>query len=151
MIKRPAYQHGFTLLELIAVIALLAISLGAASVFISRGLDNLRAREAGRELALALRTARVKAMDSGHPGQLDFDVARRRYQLPGTPARTLPAGMTMTLTTAAALGAGQRAAIAFYPDGSSTGGRVRLERDGRAWRIEVAWLTGEVRWKEAAP
>jgi general secretion pathway protein H len=38
--------------------------------------------------------------------------------------------------------------IRFYPDGSSTGGRVTILRDTKEWRVEVAWLTGEVRLEE---
>ena len=32
----------------------------------------------------------------------------------------------------------------FFPDGASTGGNVRLRRGDAEWRVDVAWLTGEV-------
>jgi general secretion pathway protein H len=32
----------------------------------------------------------------------------------------------------------------FFPDGASTGGHVRLRRGDAEWRVDVAWLTGEV-------
>ena len=35
--------------------------------------------------------------------------------------------------------------IRFFPDGGSTGGNVRLEANGRIYRVNVAWLTGETR------
>ena len=35
--------------------------------------------------------------------------------------------------------------IAFFPDGASTGGRIRLTAKNAARDIDVAWLTGEVR------
>ena len=35
-------------------------------------------------------------------------------------------------------------AIAFFPDGASTGGRVQLSSDKAVWTIDVAWLTGQV-------
>ena len=35
--------------------------------------------------------------------------------------------------------------IEFHPDGGSSGGRIRLQREGAEWRIDVGWLTGEVR------
>ena len=34
--------------------------------------------------------------------------------------------------------------IRFFADGSSTGGRVTLARDGAAYHISVDWLTGRV-------
>lgn len=35
------------------------------------------------------------------------------------------------------------AAIRFYPDGSSTGGRVTLAMGERKYLIDVDWLTGQ--------
>ena len=37
--------------------------------------------------------------------------------------------------------------LAFFPDGASTGGRIRLTAKNAARDIDVAWLTGEVRVK----
>ncbi|NUO73309.1 MAG: type II secretion system protein GspH, partial [Frateuria sp.] len=34
--------------------------------------------------------------------------------------------------------------IRFFPDGSSTGGHIVLQRGARRWQINVAWLTGAV-------
>jgi general secretion pathway protein H len=35
--------------------------------------------------------------------------------------------------------------IRFFPDGSSTGGRITLRAGQRQWHVNVSWLTGEVR------
>jgi general secretion pathway protein H len=40
--------------------------------------------------------------------------------------------------------------ILFFPDGASTGGRVRLSVKRAAWRVDVSWLTGEVTLARAA-
>jgi general secretion pathway protein H len=34
--------------------------------------------------------------------------------------------------------------IRFFPDGSSTGGRVTLERGQTVWKIDINWLTGQI-------
>ena len=39
--------------------------------------------------------------------------------------------------------------IRFFPDGSSTGGRVRLEAGDERYDIDIDWLTGRVRSTEA--
>ena len=39
-------------------------------------------------------------------------------------------------------------AIRFYPDGSSTGGRVTLASGERKFLVDVDWLTGRVTIKE---
>ena len=55
----------------------------------------------------------------------------------------------MKLLTAATEQTGDsKGQIRFFPDGSSSGGRITLTRDRREWRIEIAWLTGEVRIEE---
>ena len=36
-------------------------------------------------------------------------------------------------------------AIVFFADGASTGGRVQLQAGDAAWKVDVAWLTGQVR------
>jgi len=144
-------QEGFTLLEMIVVILLVAVGLSVVSFSLVKGLDSLRGREAGRDLSLALRAARARAITDGQASRVEFDLPGRRYQAPGQPAHALPPRMNLRLTTAAALRVGRHAAIQFYPDGSSTGGNVLLERDGQTWRVDVAWLTGEVRWREVRP
>jgi general secretion pathway protein H len=37
--------------------------------------------------------------------------------------------------------------VAFYPDGSSTGGNLLLASGSRRWRIDIGWLTGSVQSK----
>jgi general secretion pathway protein H len=36
------------------------------------------------------------------------------------------------------------ASIRFFADGSSTGGRITLEREHAAWKIDINWLTGQI-------
>jgi general secretion pathway protein H len=35
--------------------------------------------------------------------------------------------------------------VRFYPDGSSTGGRIILSRSGSGYQVGVQWLTGRIR------
>lgn len=36
------------------------------------------------------------------------------------------------------------AGIRFFDDGSSTGGRITLERGQASWKIDINWLTGQI-------
>ena len=36
-------------------------------------------------------------------------------------------------------------AIAFYPDGASSGGSIDLQVREAVWHIDVGWITGDVR------
>ena len=53
--------------------------------------------------------------------------------------------MTVTVTAAAAdVEPGRIAAIWFFPDGSSTGGRIALNLGQRRHVVAVDWLSGRV-------
>jgi general secretion pathway protein H len=64
----------------------------------------------------------------------------------------LPEGSTAEITTAQSLVSDDdRGAIAFFPDGSSSGGRIRLGLDGHVRRIDVEWLTGRIALVDERP
>ena len=44
-----------------------------------------------------------------------------------------------------------RGGIDFFPDGTSTGGRITLALEGRNRRIDIEWLTGRIRVAEDEP
>ena len=43
---------------------------------------------------------------------------------------------------------GNSGGIRFFADGSSTGGHISVLMDRREWRINVAWLTGDIALEE---
>lgn len=140
---RPPALAGFTLLELIMVIALTALALGVLGAGLGRGLEAARERQVLAELVAALRQTRTQAVLSGDARQVRFDLQGRRFQIPGQAPRSWPASLKVRLTSAAESGA----AVAFFPDGSSSGGNLVLEREGRRWRVDIGWLTGQVSWQ----
>lgn len=143
----PGLRHsgGFTLIEMLAVIVLVAIAAAAVAISVSHGLDSARIRAASAELAAALRYTRAQAIVHGTQQTLAVDVAGHAYTAPGRPKVTLPAGMGLALTSAVADRVNPHIGrIRFFPDGSSTGGRITLSHGRREWHVNVAWLTGTV-------
>lgn len=138
-----ASPRGFTLLELIMVIALLALALGVLGSGLGRGLQAARERQALGEIVAALRQTRTQAVLNGAARQLQFDLQARSFQVPGQAPRRWPESFALELTTAAELGP----AVAFFADGSSSGGHLLIDRKGRRWRIDIGWLTGHVDWQ----
>ncbi|MFK3973007.1 Tfp pilus assembly protein FimT/FimU [Pseudomonas sp. NPDC087358] len=136
-------RRGFTLIELLVVIALIGVAMVAMSIGISQGLQAARERQTLRDMVYALRQTRTHAVLSQAPAVLRFDMRQRWFQAPDQPRRFWPASMAVDLTTAAQAGSG----LAFYPDGSSSGGHLSVARGGQRWRIDVGWLTGNVRWQ----
>jgi general secretion pathway protein H len=139
-------QRGFTLLELIVVLGILALVLAIAPPALAPALDQLRIRTAARDVAAALRLARNTAVSSGRETTLSLDVSERRIAVNDRTRRlALPQDAALTLTTARVEQQSEsEGAIRFFPDGSSTGGRVTLEHGSRRYRIDVNWITGAV-------
>ena len=142
--------RGFTLLEMLAVIVLVAIATAAASVAVTQGLSSARVRSAGNELAAALRATRAQAIVHASERTFELDTRSNSYGEPQHAAVALPRGMQVSMTSAAQ-GAPNAwtGRIRFFPDGSSTGGRITLRANQREWHVNVSWLTGEVRVRDA--
>jgi general secretion pathway protein H len=136
--------RGFTLFEMLAVILLLGLAAAAVSVPVSQGLASARVNAASGELASALRYTRMQAIVQGKEQKFLVDVAGPTYQSPGRDVQHLPEGMKLAVNSAKADQSNTQAAIRFFPDGSSTGGRITLSRGTREWRVNVAWLTGAI-------
>jgi general secretion pathway protein H len=136
---------GFTLIELMAVIVLLAIALTAVTFSFSKSLQSARVRAASRDLVAALRYTRGQAIVKGEQEVLNLDLDSNAYTAPGKGAVKLPKDMSLRLTTAETEQTGANAGgIRFFADGSSTGGHISVLQGQREWRINVAWLTGDI-------
>ncbi len=143
-------SRGFTLIELIAVIVLLAIATAIVSVSFSKSLQSAQIRAASRDLVAALRYTRGQAIVKGRQEVLLMNLDDNSYTAPGKRAVKLPKDMTLELTTAEQEQTGANSGgIRFFPDGSSTGGHISVFQGRREWRINVAWLTGDIALDEA--
>lgn len=134
---------GFTLLELLVVLVLMALMTGLAIPLISAGTPGAQIKAASRELLVGLRQAREQAIVSRQPAAMSVNVDERRFQITGqTRAFQLPGKLQIGLFVADAEDNGKLGSFIFYPDGSSTGGRITVSLDGQTNRIDVDWLTG---------
>ena len=138
--------RGFTLIEIVVVVALIAVLTGIIAAVISGGLGSAKVRAASKDLVAALRSTRAAAVVGRESQVLVLDVERRAYRVPGRDWVELPKDMEVDMLTAAQEQIDDsQGQIRFFPDGSSTGGNIELRRGEALWRIEIGWLTGEVR------
>ena len=148
---RPAIaQRGFTLVELLFVLGIATLVLALVGTSISRSISGAEMRVAARKMTAELRYTRTRAILDKQEQVFLVDTENRKYLAPKRKEVELPEGMNVALTTARSeLTAESVGGIRFYPDGGSTGGFVELETNGRVYRINVAWLTGEASLQRA--
>lgn len=141
---------GFTLLELMVVMAIAALLLAVTPPLLTAAIPGLELKTSARRIASGLRLAREEAIRSGRDAAFVLDVEERVFRVDG-PYRTthLPEGLEVKFEAAEReMQSETVGAIRFFPDGSSTGGRVVLSRGDSGWQIGTQWLTGRI---ELAP
>jgi general secretion pathway protein H len=145
-----ARSRGFTLLELLLVLVIAATGYALVVRFTGAGVSGAQLKSAARAVAAGLRDARGVAIATQESAALNVDVEKRTIEVTGAARpRSLPDRLDIKLDTAQAEVVDEkRGAIRFYPDGSSTGGRVTLASGERRFLVDVDWLTGRVTIKE---
>ena len=106
----------------------------------------LRGQATARELITGLRTTRNLAIVSQKETTLNLDVEKRLYRIDSKDTQLeLPESTELILTTARSEQiTGSEGRIRFFPDGSSTGGRISLSANNQHYVLDVNWLTGQI-------
>lgn len=150
--SNPQASTGFTLIELLVVLAISALLVAlvpTAGYKLKAAMDYRAAVQGGYRV---LHQARSLAIRQGVPvvvavdlDQRSMDVAEREENV------VFPDNLRLDLTVAGEVADARVGRFVFYPDGSSTGGRLTLERpSGQGTTLSVDWLTGRVHVSDSA-
>ena len=148
---RAGAASGFTLVEILVVIAILAVMLGLIGVGLRPVSPATHARSAAQEISGAFRTARSSAVTANRSVAVTIALSPPAYQWGTQPLHTLPADIKLALLTGRdQIVSDSKGIIRFDPDGGSSGGRVSILGGGQLWTVGVDWLSGRVSVVHAA-
>jgi prepilin-type N-terminal cleavage/methylation domain-containing protein len=146
--------RGYSLMELVVVLAILAVAVGVVAPAVGRTAEDVKVRAELAGLAAFLRAAREQAVTRRETLEVTLDPEARVLLLrrPGREgeARVQPSRAVSPLLRVEADPAMPR--VTFLPHGMSSGARFTVEAPGpRAYVIAVDALTGRVTTQRAAP
>jgi len=152
---RRALSGGFTLLELLVVLALAGLLMSVVPSLLAAAMPGTELRVQSRELAASLRDSHNKAIATGRRLDVTINFEPPQYIVEQDKPHILPEGITIAATMDLELqpnhSAGHsgripedRFRIRFYPDGSSSGAIITLRRESLAYTLKVGWLLGRV-------
>ncbi len=136
--------RGYSLIELVVVLAMLAIAAAVVGPAVGRTVDDVRVRAELAALAAFLRTAREQAVTHQQAFEVMLDPEAASSCAPTgrlgdgarQPVRAVSAGLRMEAAVPR---------VTFWPHGMSSGARFTIEAPGpRAYVITVDPLTGRV-------
>ncbi|WP_334503297.1 GspH/FimT family pseudopilin [Bradyrhizobium sp. AZCC 1678] len=137
---------GFTLIEMLVVLAILALGSVLALPALRPPPDDLRLEAAARTVTSALRLSRTRAIAVNADVVLTIDAGRRLLESSAVSAIHIDPEISIEMILAAPeRRARSIGAIRFFADGTSSGGDIVLALGARRARILVNWLTGQAR------
>jgi len=129
-VRAPAHaagRRGFTLLELLVVLAIIAVLSAMVGPAVWRSLDAAAQRGAAADLQAQLAALPLAAFAAGRPLRVDAQLLRGRMA-------DLPDGCAVLVPVA----------FTYAPNGMTPGGTVQLACGGRVETFAVRPVTGEV-------
>ena len=129
---------GFTLLEVLVVIAIMALIAGLAFPRIDRMIDGARFNLARTIVAAAVQAARAEAVRTDATVELIAASDGRSLQANGRTVSTLPESVILSGPVPAR----------FFGDGSATGGSLLLAAGAKTAELQIMAPTGTTRWRQ---
>jgi general secretion pathway protein H len=138
-----ARRAGFTMLESLVALALVAMAAGMGAQLLRPPSCRLKLETAARTLCATLRATRSRAIATNSEAAVVVDVYARTFVSPVGKPGVLPAEAVVTLDVAPSQQVpGRGGAVTFFPDGASTGADITVRLPDARAVIGVNWLTG---------
>jgi general secretion pathway protein H len=145
-IDRATAKDGFTLLEVVCVVAIIALLAAVILPAFPRGTSAARLEAYAIETATLLKQDRYAAIRRHARVATEISAAARMVRS-GVTGRAVRFPDDVAVEALLAKRCDQRAAgrtIDFFASGRSCGGTIELTRLGKGFQIRVNWLTGGI-------
>ncbi|MDY0250842.1 MAG: prepilin-type N-terminal cleavage/methylation domain-containing protein [Pseudomonas sp.] len=134
---------GFTLIEMLVVLTIVALALAIVVPAVSKSMVT-SVHDVARDVQISLRQVRAKAVSEQQSALFWVDTEQREYLNHKNKTKSFPENISMHVNVTSTEVRGRKAGVQFFPDGSSTGGRLTLSEAETIVRVEIDWLTGRV-------
>lgn len=140
-------NNGFTLFEILVVFIIFALILTIVPPFLPNVIAGSQTKTAARELAANLKKTRSLAITRQQEITLNLDVKNKTFTLDKKKkSLTIPDTSSLSIITARSEQLSEtEGRIRFFPDGSSTGGQIKLAYKKKEYLIDINWLTGNIK------
>ena len=142
---------GFTLIELITVLLVAVLATTAVGSRFFSGNPSQILRSTAQNMVSALRSAQTEAIARQQPVSVIFDTDSKVYAVSDSnQVYSLNEAIAISLVVAEdEFTSGKQGKIVFFADGSSTGGRIKLELNRLIQQIDINWITGHIKMRDA--
>jgi general secretion pathway protein H len=138
-------SEGFTLVEMVVVLFVLAIASAISLPTIGRGLETLKIRSEAQGIVAFFRYGRQQAITTHRPQTIAVDPAGGRLSITEEGAETPRLTRQISASIRVIADPPTQTQVTFSPEGFSNGGNFLLEGPGgRSYRISINPMTGRV-------
>jgi general secretion pathway protein H len=145
--KSPA-QSGFTLVEMLVVLGLIAMTAAISLPFAAKSGPAQKLDATASQLTALFQTAQSLAYINNAIATVQFDRDTKAWTTSmATQRLQLDAAVTVVASTIEGEVTEKEIGYRFFPEGGNSGGHIILSRDKDRVEINLNWLTGAVTWQ----
>ena len=137
---------GFTLIEILLTLVIAAAITAISATAYSRLSSSAALKATSQDILVTLRRARISAIAKSEEVAFSVDNKKRIYYVVGSNRqRLLDSSLDLQIFSAKGLSTNKNISqIRFAPDGSSSGGEIKITNGKKVYSIVVEWLSGKV-------